>query len=235
MVLMKAFWKNLIYKPILSLFIIILGIVPGGSLGLAIILITILVKAVLLPLSLKSSKNAVLMRRIQPKIDALKIKFTDKNTQAIELMALYKKEGVHPMSGCLPLLIQIPILIALYQVLSVSFVGGAIPFGLTAPEHINSMFLGIDLLAKSIPLAILVGVAQYFMAHITSNQISTTGDDMQAQLARSMQMQMKYVLPIMMVFLAYATNGALSLYLLISTLLAILQEVLVRRYYASRI
>jgi YidC/Oxa1 family membrane protein insertase len=232
---MKAFWKNLIYKPILSLFIIILGIVPGGSLGLAIILITILVKIVLLPLSLKSSKNAVLMKRIQPKIDALKIKFTDKNIQAKELMALYKQEGVHPMSGCLPLLIQIPILIALYQVLGVSFVDGAIPFGLTAPQNINSIFIGIDLLSKSIPLAILVGAAQYFMAHITNNQMSTTGDDMQAQLARSMQVQMKYVLPVMMVFLAYATNGALSLYLLISTLLAILQEVLVRRYYATRI
>ena len=94
--------------------------------------------------------------------------------------------------------------------------------------------MGTDLLAKSIPLAILVGAAQYFMAKITMNQAPTVGDDMQAQLARSMQTQMKYVLPVAMVFLAYATNGALSLYILISTLLAILQEVLVKKYYAKK-
>ena len=102
---MKAFWSNIIYKPILGLFIFILGFIPGGSLGLAIILITILIKIILLPLSLKSSKNAVLMRQIQPKIDAVKIKFKDKQQQAVELMRVYKEEGVHPMSGCLPLII----------------------------------------------------------------------------------------------------------------------------------
>lgn len=222
---MKAFWSKIIYKPILSLFVLILGFVPDGSLGLAIILITVLFKIALLPLSLKSSKSAILMRKLQPKVDAIKIKYTDKNIQAKELMNLYKIEGVHPMSGCLPLIIQIPILIALYQVLSSS-----------ASTSISHMFLGIDLLGKSIILALLTGVAQYFMATITaSNQATPTGDDMQAQLARSMQTQMKYVLPVMMVFLAYATNGALSLYILVSTLLAILQEVLVKKYYAKRI
>src|SRR3989338_497532 len=231
---MKAFWSNIIYKPILGLFIFILGFIPGGSLGLAIILITILIKIILLPLSLKSSKNAVLMRQIQPKIDAVKIKFKDKQQQAVELMRVYKEEGVHPMSGCLPLIIQIPILIALYQVLSASFSGVVAPYGLILPTNINHFFMGTDLLAKSIPLAILVGAAQYFMAKITMNQAPTVGDDMQAQLARSMQTQMKYVLPIAMVFLAYATNGALSLYILISTLLAILQEVLVKKYYAKK-
>lgn len=222
---MKTFWSKIIYKPILNLFVLILGFVPGGSLGLAIILITVLFKIVLLPLSLKSSKSAILMRKIQPKIDAIKIKYTDKNIQAKELMNLYKTEGVHPMSGCLPLIIQIPILIALYQVLNISAAASA-----------NQMFLGIDLLGKSIILALLAGVAQYFMASLTaSNQAAPTGDDMQAQLARSMQTQMKYVLPVMMVFLSYATNGALSLYILVSTLLAILQEVLVKKYYAKRI
>lgn len=222
---MKTFWSKIIYKPILSLFVLILGFVPGGSLGLAIILVTVLFKIVLLPLSLKSSKSAILMRKIQPKVDAIKIKYTDKNIQAKELMNLYKTEGVHPMSGCLPLIIQIPILIALYQVLNISAAASA-----------NQMFLGIDLLGKSIILALLTGVAQYFMASLTaSNQAAPTGDDMQAQLARSMQTQMKYVLPVMMVFLSYATNGALSLYILVSTLLAILQEVLVKKYYAKRI
>lgn len=222
---MKTFWSKIIYKPILSLFVLILGFVPGGSLGIAIVLVTVLFKIVLLPLSLKSSKSAILMRKIQPKVDAIKIKYTDKNIQAKELMNLYKAEGVHPMSGCLPLIIQIPILIALYQVLNISAAASA-----------NQMFLGIDLLGKSIILALLTGVAQYFMASITaSNQAAPTGDDMQAQLARSMQTQMKYVLPVMMVFLSYATNGALSLYILTSTLLAILQEVLVKKYYAKRI
>lgn len=231
---MKALWTNFIYKPILWFFIALLGFIPGGSLGLAIIVITLIFKLVLLPLSIKSSKNAVLMRKIQPKIDAVKIKYTDKTIQATELMKVYKQEGVHPMSGCLPLLIQIPFLIALYQVLGVSFTEGAVPFGLVAPTNINNIFLGIDLLSKSIILALLVGVAQYFMAVISASNTNTTGDDMQAQLARSMQVQMKWVLPIAMVFLAYATNGALSLYILVSTLLAIAQEVLVRRYYAKR-
>lgn len=232
---MKALWKNFIYKPILGLFVVLLNFIPGGSLGIAIIILTAIVKVLLLPLSLKASKNAILMRKLQPKIDAVKIKYTDRNTQALELMKVYKEAGVHPMSGFVSLLIQIPILIALYQVLGASFANTVMPFGLTTPININSMFIGIDLMSKSMVLAILTGAAQYFMARITTaNQPASTSDDMQAQLARSMQVQMKYVLPVMMVFLSYATNGALSLYILVSTLLAILQEVLIKRYYANR-
>lgn len=229
---MKTFWTNFIYTPIFKLFLLLAAFVPNGSIGFSIIIITILIKAALLPLSIRSSKNAVLLRKIQPKIDAVKINFKDQKAQAVEIMRIYKEEGVHPMSGCLPTLIQIPVLIALYRVLD-QFFKGVVPQGLSMPESINHVFLGIDLSEKSIILAVLVGVAQYFMARFTPSQ-STTGEDMQAQMAKSMQFQMKYTLPVMMAFLAYATNGALSLYLLISVGLSILQEFLVRRHYEKR-
>lgn len=230
---MKTIWTNLIYTPIFKVFLFLASIFPGGSVGFAIIAITVAVKIALLPLSIRASKNAILLRKIQPKIDAVKIKFKDQKAQAVEIMRVYKEEGVHPMSGCLPTLIQIPVLIALYRVMEQFFKGQA-PQGLFIPEYLNTMFFGLDLSGKSIILAILVGLAQFFMAKIMPTQ-NATGEDFQAQMARSMQMQMKYVLPVMMAFLAYATNGALSLYLLISISLSIVQEILVKKYYANKL
>lgn len=232
---MRAFLRNFVYKPILLLFIKILGFVPGGSLGLSIIIITVFVKIILLPISLKASKSALKMRDLQPKINALKINYPDKQQQTLAIMELYKKEKVNPFSSFVSILIQIPILIALYKVLSISFVGGEIPFGLTAPLNVNQVFLGIDLASKSIILAVLVGLAQFFMARITANKKDDlVGDDMQTQMTRSMQTQAKYVLPVIMAIVSYATNGALSLYILLSIVLAIVQEVFVRNYYAKR-
>lgn len=232
---MKSFWKSYIYKPMLVLFLAILGFVPGGSLGLAIIIITILIKVVLLPLSLKASRSAIKMRTLQPKINAIRIKHTDKQAQAMAMMELYRAEGVSPFSGFSSLLIQIPILIALYQVLSLDFINGAIPFDLQAPTVINHMFLGIDLLSRSVVLALLVAVSQYFMAKITATKNEDlVGDDMQTQLTRSMQMQMRYIFPVMMFGLAYVTNGALSLYLFCSILLSIAQELFVKKFYAKK-
>lgn len=229
---MKSFWTNFIYTPIFKLFLGIVSISPLGSVGFSIITITIAIKAVLLPLSLRSSKNTVLLQKIQPKIDAVKINFKDQKQQAVETMRIYKEEGVHPMSGCLPTLIQIPILIALYRVLD-AFFKGNVPNNLIVPNNITNMFLGIDLSQKSLVLAVLVGVAQFFMAKFMPKQ-NSTGEDVQSQMARSMQAQMKWTLPIMMGFLAYATNGAISLYLLISILLSIVQEFSVRKYYAKK-
>lgn len=229
---MKAFWTNFIYTPIFKLFLLIASIAPLGSVGVSIIVITLAIKIALLPLSLRSSKNTLLLQKIQPKIDAIKIKYKDQKEQATETMRIYKEEGVHPMSGCLPTLIQIPILIALYRVLD-GFFKGNVPNNLFVPSGLTNTFLGLDLSQKSIILAVLVGAAQFLMARFTPKQ-NTSGTDMQSQMAKSMQTQMKWTLPVMMGFLAYATNGAISLYLLISIVLSIVQEFLVRRYYAKR-
>jgi len=210
---------------------------PVEDIGIAIILLTVLIKIVLWPLTGKSLQGQKALQSIQPKMNELKKKYKDnKEMLSKEMMALYKAEKVNPASSCLPLLVQLPILIALYQVLLVGLNNGdryRLYSFVTNPGTINEMFLGfIDLAHPAIWIAVLAGIAQYFQAKMLQAQRppkalrekeGAKDEDMMATMNKSML----YFMPAITIVIGATFPGGLALYWLIVTLLSIFQQYLV--------
>ncbi|MDD2758598.1 MAG: membrane protein insertase YidC, partial [Patescibacteria group bacterium] len=111
-------FHTILYQPIFNFFVGLYNIIPGHDVGLVIIIITILVRVIVYPLTSSSIRAQKSMQDLQPKIEAVKKEFAaDQQKQAAALMQLYKDNKVNPFASCLPLLIQLPVLIALYMVM----------------------------------------------------------------------------------------------------------------------
>ncbi len=224
---MGAIWNTIFYEPLYNVLIFLTGVIP--DIGFAVITLTVLVKLLLYPLQSRAIKGQIALKEIQPEIDLIKQKFPNKEEQAKETFALYKDRKINPFSGCFLVLVQIPIIIALYQVFLKGFDHTGILYGfITAPESVNTVFLGIlDLSKKSLVLAILAGVTQFFQARLSLSrtQTSTTNDQsFQGQFTKSMNMQIKYILPVFIGVVAYQVSGAVALYWTTSNLFGVFQE-----------
>jgi YidC/Oxa1 family membrane protein insertase len=204
--------------------------------GLAIILVTILVKAVLFPLTKKGSVASARMQELQPKIKELQDKYKG-NPQKLnqEMAEFYKKEGYNPMSGCLPLLIQFPIFIAMYNLFNnhfdlrgAMFIPGWIP-DLSVPEAIFS-FPSVNLVIWQVEalraLPIIYVVSQLLYGKYT--QMTTPG-----QSATQMKVMM-YGMPIMFFFILYNTPSGLLLYWIVSNVLSIGQQIVINDLLKKR-
>lgn len=238
----SSIWHNFFFDPIYNCLVFFIDIFPGGDVGLAIIVTVVIVKMFLLPVSIKAAKTQVAMRELDPKLKELKEKVEDKQEQAKQMMELYKEAGVNPFASILQLFIQIPIVIALY--LAVSRGGGvALPdinvellySFIPNPDTVSMFFLGVmDIAQKSLPLALLAGFTQFIQAHMSMPKMEPKkdgeGPDLKADFARSMQTQMRYVMPIIIFFVAYSISAALALYFTVSNLMMIAQEVIVRKH-----
>ena len=169
---MIAFFNTFFYEPLYNGLVFLISIMPGADVGLAVIVLTLLVKIIILPLSHKSVASQAKMRSIEPEMKRVKERHKDKQEQARQVMDLYKKHGVNPFSGCFLMLVQLPIIFALYWVF---FKGLANNIDQTilysfvvAPEQINVHFLGfIDMSQKNIILAALAGISQYFQMKLS--------------------------------------------------------------------
>ncbi len=221
----------LFYQPILNLLVFLYNIVPGHDLGIAIILLTIIVKLVLWPLSRKSIKSQKALQDLQPKIEEIKKKYANnKEEMGKAMMQLYKENKVNPFSSCLPLLIQFPFFIAIFQVFRDGLSGKSLNLVysfISRPETINSISFGlVDLSVPSRVLAVLAGGAQFVQTHMMSRQrpsIHSPGakdEDMMAVINK----QMMYVMPILTVIIGFSLPGGLSLYWLTTTILTVIQQ-----------
>src|SRR3989339_752854 len=147
-----------LYQPILNALVFIYNFTPYNDLGLAIIVMTILIKLIFYPFSLKAIKSQKALQDIQPKIEALKSQYKNqKEKLGQEMMKLYKEEKVSPFSSCLPLLIQLPFLIAVYEVFRTGLAKSALdlyPF-IFNPGQLNPIAFGfLDLAKPQIVLAL---------------------------------------------------------------------------------
>lgn len=236
-------WHTFFFDPIYNALVFFIDIVAGGDVGIAIILTVILVKTILLPVSIKAAKTQKTMREIEPKIKELKEKHKeDKQAQAQAMMGIYKDAGLNPFASIFLVFLQIPIIIALY--FSVSSGGGiALPdintdvlyAFVTAPVEVTMNFLGlIDILDKSILLALAAGVTQYILVTLTMPKLPPKVEgaepNMKDDFMRNMQVQMKYVMPVIIAVVAYTISAAIALYFLVSNLTSIAQEYYVRKH-----
>lgn len=239
-------WHTFFFDPVYNGLVFFIDIVPGGDVGLAIILITIVVKSLLLPLSIKAIKTQHAMRQIEPELKALKEKYKDKREeQARAMMSIYKTAGVNPFASIFLLFIQIPIIISLY--FSVSG-GGGVPLPeininllysfIPTPTTVSMIFFGfIDIAARSLPLAALAGITQFIHARFaipaSAPKEPGAAPNFKDDFARSMQVQMRYVMPVIIFIFAYSISAAIALYFTISNLMSIGQELLVRKHKIS--
>lgn len=210
--------------------------------GIAIIILTILIKVLLYPLSQQTLKSQQALQKIQPQVEELKKKFKDqKDKLAQELMQLYQREKVSPMSSCLPLLVQFPFLIALFQVFrsglnSADSLQLLYPF-VVNPGYLSDTIFGLWHLAKpSIPLAIITGLAQYWQTKmlVTSKPPITVPGSQDESLTSMMNKQMKFMLPAMTVIFGFTLPGGLMLYWFVNTILTIGQQYLTFKRYGPK-
>jgi len=220
-----------------------------GDLGFAIITITLLVKFILSPLTKKSIRSQILMKRMEPELKQIKKDYPNKEEQATKTFELYKKYDTNPFSGCLVVLIQLPIIFTLYYMLRVfSVADGPLYSFVHAPAVIHTAFLGLfDIHSKSIVLAIVAGVAQFIQGYLSlpmkakrqakqakkvqvvKEVASHEPKTFQEELADSMQTNVQYILPLLMAYIAYRYSVAVALYVITTSVFAIVQEWYIRR------
>lgn len=227
---MAYIYKIIFYQPILNTLVFFYNTVAFRDFGLAIIFTTLLVRIILFPLFHKGSHQQMILQRIQPKIKKIQDDHKDnKEKQSQALMDLYKEHGVNPFSGILLLLIQLPILIALYQIIRSSLGEGTFSqlySFVFAPNHINSTFLGlINLNNRNIILVGCAAVAQYFQAKLAIYHVKGTPPS-QAQKIAS---QMAFVGPVFTVVIFYNFPAAVVLYWLVSSIFSVFQQLIINK------
>jgi YidC/Oxa1 family membrane protein insertase len=229
---MIEFFKVILYEPLLNLLVFFYNIIPGHDLGLAIIFLTLLIKLIFIPLSRQSIKAQKSLRDLQPELEEIKKKYADqKEKQARVMMDLYRQRKVSPFSSCLPMLIQLPILIAVFQVFRVGLTENNLPIYsfISNPGTLNIMAFGIlDLSQASPPLALITGVLQYLQMKIlspvppqTKNKVKPEGNE---NMMSMMNKQMRFMMPALTVFIGLTLPSGLILYWLVSLLFTIIEQ-----------
>jgi YidC/Oxa1 family membrane protein insertase len=235
--IVSVLWREIFYKPILNTLIFLIASLGGHSLGWGIILLTLLIKLILLVPNHKALRAQKQMQKVQPQLDALKVKHKD-NPQKLaeETMQIWKKYKVNPMSSCLPMLIQFPILIALFYVVKggLNFINPDLLYaGLKSfdPGMINTLFLGIIDLAKVnvIALPIIIGLLQFGQMRLTFSKTMKNQPAGGANPMPMMNQTMMYVMPVMIAVFTASLPAAVGFYWGTSTLFGIVQQVFVNR------
>ena len=233
---MKSIFSTVFYQPLYNTLVFILSVTPGANVGVAIILLTVIVRGALLPLSHKSSKAQVKMRSLAPHLEKLKETHKDnKQEQARKTMELYREHGINPLSGLVLVVVQLPIIFALYYV----FFKGLPNLNaehlysfVHLPETVDMVFFGVILSNKSIVLAALAAITQYFQIKLSIPPVALiegAKPSFKDDFARSFNLQMRYMLPLIVFGISYSISAAVALYWATSNLFSIAYELYVAR------
>lgn len=236
---MITLWNIVIYQPIYNALIFIAQHITGENVGLAVIVLTIIIRLVLFPLSKKSIVGQYKMRALEPKLQAIKNSGLSKEAEAQATFALYKEEKINPFSGCLYIVIQLPILLALSLVFTHGVIQPSHLYASLSTANLQNTFLGfIDLTKPFFWLALLAGITQAVQAFLVPQPTppGRSGDNnMQNQLAKSLAVQTKYVLPVLIVVIASRLASAVSLYWAVANIFSVLQELYLRSTVRSKL
>lgn len=236
----QALFGALIYQPLYNALVFVVGGVPAHDVGIAVIILTVFVRFLLFPLSRRAVQAQLAMKKIAPEVEKLKQKYADKpEEQGKAIFALYKERGVHPFAGVALMFIQLPIILGLYMVTSrsglpkvdVSFL---YPF-VHLPNAVNMEFLGIiNMGSRSIPLAILAAVSQFIYTRLSMGPSETSSPveaSLSGDMARSFEIQARYVLPVIVGVIGFSLAAAAPLYWTVSNVFMIVQEYLSGRRF----
>jgi YidC/Oxa1 family membrane protein insertase len=233
-------FSTVIYTPLYNGLVFLVNIVPSHDMGLAVIALTIVVRFILFPLSRRAVAAQLAMKKIAPEVEKLKQKYKDNpEEQGRAMFALYKKHDVHPFAGFALVLIQLPILIGLYWVFSRGGLPAIHPELLYSfvrvPSAVNMEFLGIvNLQSHSIVLAALACVSQFVYTRLSMGATETSSPveaSLSGDMARSFEVQARYILPLFVGVISFTLNAAAPLYWTTSNTFMILQEYLSGRRF----
>ncbi len=234
--MLASIFGAIFYNPLYNFLILLIGIVPGGDVGLAVILLTLAVKIVLFPIILRGMRTQAMLRLIDPKLKAIKEKFPkSRNEQAKATLALYKEYKINPFSALLPLLIQTPFLLALFFI----FAKGGLPSirldvlysFIHAPAVVSMHLFGlVNVGAKSIIFAIIAGATQFLYGVFSLPKLEARKENasFSDDFGRSLQMNMRYILPAIIAVFAYNLPAAVAIYWITGNIFGTLQEIYVR-------
>ena len=246
-------WNTIFFQPLLNALIFLYNLL-GQNLGWAIIGLTLLIRGVLTPLTLPSLKSGQKMKELQPELNKLKEKYgQDKQVFAKKQLELFQSHGVNPAAGCLPQIIQLVVLIALYQAFNLVLQSDGnlvvnlnkvlyAPLRLGQDFVLNTKFLYLNLAQPdlfSIPaikiagftfnklpgiFLILAAAVQFFSSKLMMPTVKTK--ESTDDLAASMQTQMLYLFPLMTLFIGFKFPSGLVLYWLVFSLIMLVQQIL---------
>ena len=218
---MSWIFEKILYQPLLNALVGFYNLFGGRDFGLAVIALTIIVRVILSPLLHANLRQQKVMSGMQAELRRVQGKYKDDKTkQLAAVQELYKQNKINPFSSFLLLLVQLPILLALYRVLLDGLNGGAgdgLYSFITAPTHINYSFLGlVDLKAPSLWLIFAAGLAQYWQARVAS-----TVSPMAKNSAATATL---LLMPLITVVFLWKIPSAIALYWTVSTIISIIQQ-----------
>lgn len=229
-------FNTILYRPIFNFLVFLHNIIPGHQLWLAIIVLTVVIKIILLPISYQAAKSRKKQSVLQPQIKEIQKKYKNKEEQSRELMKLYKENKANPLSGCLPLIVQLVVVIALYRAFMnifkpesfsalYSFVQNPGVINVFMPFHIN-------LSLKNYAIAIIAAIAQFFsskmMAQYTPSSPSLASEKQEA-FQKTMQKQMIFFAPLMTLFIGMSFPSGVTFYWAINSILELIQNSLINK------
>lgn len=226
--LLTSIYNELIYRPLLNGLVLTYHLLPYPDLGAAIAVLTIAVRLILHPTLVQATRSQRAMARLEPRLREIRERFRDdREAQSRETMSLYREAGTHPLSGCIPLLVQLPILIGLYQVFwkGIALLDPSLLYGpLQSLGGFNPVAFGVfNLTERSATLALAAGASQFLSTHFTPQpQPGSGGRAMEFQ--RALRWQTTYFLPIIITVVSWSLPAALGFYWTALNLFAIVQQ-----------
>lgn len=231
---MSAIFNNFFYYPLFNALIFLYNYIPGHDLGIAIIVLTVLIRFILFPLFYKSAKDQSIMQRLAPKIKEIQKEHKeDRVKQGQAMMDLYREHKINPLSQFLIILVQLPILIAIYQV----FLEGIkkIPRDIlysfvSVPENLNHYFFGIiDLSKSNLGIVIFAALVQYFQGKLGLAKIAKNDKKQDSNPMEVMGRQMVFIGPVLTIAFLMYLPSAVGLYWLTTSIFSVIQQMYINK------
>jgi len=238
--MIKEIFNSVLFIPLYNALVALIDISPFGSVALAVVVLTIIVKLILFPLSISSIKTQLKMKVIQKPLKEIQAKYKDNREElGRKMLELYRDNNINPFAGFFLILIQIPVIFALYWVfargglptINADLLYSFIPF----PDNANMNIFGFINVgeSKSFVLAFLAAITQFFQAKFSfpKQEPKKEGEQsFQDDLMRGMSVQVKYILPVIIFGISYTLISVVALYWTVSNLFGIAQELYVRKH-----
>jgi len=227
-----SLYTAIVWSPLFNGLIWLYAVIPVNDFGIAIIAFTFVLRVLLLPLHWKAKKAQQNLSALQPEVKKIQEKFkNDREGQGKALMALYSERKVNPFSGCFPILIQLPILFALFQIFQSGFDPALLSYlysFVPNPGTVNPVAFGfLDLSKGNVALGFFAALTQYIQTKISLPPPAPPSD--KPDFSQILQKQSLYMIPLMLLFFSYSFPAAVTLYWTMLNIFGILQDTAIAR------
>ncbi len=235
--MISSLFQSIFYNPLYNGLVFLIDILPAHNVAWAVILLTVIVMTILFPLSKASVRTQIKMKMLEGEMNKIKEQYKDQQKQAEAMMAFYKKNNLNPFATLFMAILQIPIILAMYYI----FYKGGLPVVDTTllysfvavPTMVNMGFFGLTISQPAIILGFFAAISQFFQAQYSVPPFVPSKNldgkkSFKDDFAKSMNMQIKYVIPFFIFIFSFKVSGAVALYWTTKSLFMIGQELVIR-------